>query len=333
MQYREFARDGVEQFSRRRHRRGSLGRRSRRSLFFVERVARRAEGLSRRSDRGSTSSSTSADSRATASTTSRFRRRSSCRPSSSSRERRFVGPPGDAAVRAPDRREADRPRPRRARWTSTTRIAEVFDERQIFRIDHYLGKETVQNILVLRFANSFFEPLFNQKYIDHVQITVAEEEGVGTRAGYYDQAGALRDMVQNHCCSCCALVAMEPPHSLDADVIRDEKLEVLQSLRPLTATPSIRASCAPNTAPASPTASQVPGVPRGSRRQPVTRRPKRSSRCRSSSTTGDGPACRSSCGPASGCRNAPAKSRFSSRKFRRSCSTRDADHRLERRTC
>jgi glucose-6-phosphate 1-dehydrogenase len=113
-------------------------------------------------------------------------------------------------------------------------IAGVFDERQIFRIDHYLGKETVQNILVLRFANSFFEPLFNQKYIDHVQITVAEAEGVGTRAGYYDQSGALRDMVQNHLLQVLALVAMEPPHSLDPDVIRDEKLEVIQSLRPWT---------------------------------------------------------------------------------------------------
>jgi glucose-6-phosphate 1-dehydrogenase len=113
-------------------------------------------------------------------------------------------------------------------------LAKVFDERQIFRIDHYLGKETVQNILVLRFANSFFEPLFNQKYIDHVQITVAETEGVGTRAGYYEQAGALRDMVQNHLLQLLTLVATEPPHSLDADVIRDEKLEVLQSLRPLT---------------------------------------------------------------------------------------------------
>ncbi len=112
-------------------------------------------------------------------------------------------------------------------------IARVFDERQIFRIDHYLGKETVQNILVMRFANSLFEPLFNQKYIDHVQITVAEEEGVGTRAGYYDQSGALRDMVQNHLLQLLSLVAMEPPHSLDADVIRDEKLEVLQCLRPL----------------------------------------------------------------------------------------------------
>jgi glucose-6-phosphate 1-dehydrogenase len=112
-------------------------------------------------------------------------------------------------------------------------IARVFDERQIYRIDHYLGKETVQNILVLRFANSIFEPLFNQKYIDHVQITVAEAEGVGTRAGYYEQAGALRDMVQNHLLQLLSLIAMEPPRSLDADVIRDQRLEVLQSLRPI----------------------------------------------------------------------------------------------------
>src|SRR2546426_5331997 len=112
-------------------------------------------------------------------------------------------------------------------------IADVFDERQIYRIDHYLGKVTVQNILVLRFANSIFEPLFNQKYIDHVQLTVAEEEGVGTRAGYYEQAGALRDMVQNHILQLLALVAMEPPRSLDAEVVRDEKLEVVRSLRPI----------------------------------------------------------------------------------------------------
>ena len=112
-------------------------------------------------------------------------------------------------------------------------LSEVFDERQIFRIDHYLGKETVQNILVLRFANSFFEPLFNEKYVDHVQITVAESEGIGTRAGYYEEAGALRDMVQNHMLQLLALVATEPPYSLDADVVRDEKLQVIRSLRPL----------------------------------------------------------------------------------------------------
>ncbi len=112
-------------------------------------------------------------------------------------------------------------------------IAAVFDEKQIFRIDHYLGKETVQNILVLRFANSILEPIFNHRFIDHVQITVSEAEGVGTRAGYYDKSGALRDMVQNHLLQLLALVAMEPPHSLKADVVRDERLEVIQSLRPL----------------------------------------------------------------------------------------------------
>ena len=112
-------------------------------------------------------------------------------------------------------------------------LAAAFAERQIYRIDHYLGKETVQNILVLRFANSIFEPLFNQKYIDHIQITVAETEGVGTRAGYYEHAGALRDMVQNHILQLLALVGMEAPRSLDADVVRDEKLDVIRSLRPI----------------------------------------------------------------------------------------------------
>jgi glucose-6-phosphate 1-dehydrogenase len=115
-------------------------------------------------------------------------------------------------------------------------VSTVFDERQIFRIDHYLGKETVQNILVLRFANSFFEPIFNQRYVDHVQITVAETEGVGTRAGYYEQAGALRDMVQNHMLQLVALVAMEPPYALQADAVRDEKLAVIRSLRPIVGT-------------------------------------------------------------------------------------------------
>jgi glucose-6-phosphate 1-dehydrogenase len=114
-------------------------------------------------------------------------------------------------------------------------IARVFDEKQIYRIDHYLGKETVQNILVLRFANSIFEPLLNQKYVDHVQITVAEEEGVGTRAGYYDHAGALRDMVQNHILQLLSVIGMEAPRSLEADAVRDEKLQVLLSLRAMDA--------------------------------------------------------------------------------------------------
>jgi len=117
--------------------------------------------------------------------------------------------------------------------TINATLAATFDERQIFRIDHYLGKETVQNILVMRFANALFEPLWNQKYIDHIQITVAEEEGVGTRANYYEEAGALRDMVQNHILQLLCMTAMEPPWAMTADVVRDHKLEVLNCLRPI----------------------------------------------------------------------------------------------------
>ncbi len=112
-------------------------------------------------------------------------------------------------------------------------VSDVLDESQVFRIDHYLGKETVQNILVMRFANSIFEPLWNHKYIDHVQITVAEEEGVGTRAGYYEESGAMRDMVQNHILQLLCLTAMEPPWSVQAGVIRDHKMEILNCLRPI----------------------------------------------------------------------------------------------------
>jgi glucose-6-phosphate 1-dehydrogenase len=123
-------------------------------------------------------------------------------------------------------------------------VAQAFDESQTYRIDHYLGKETVQNLLVLRFANSIFEPLWNAKYIDHVQITVAEEEGLvqyddegkvlGTRAGYYEGVGALRDMLQNHMLQVLCVVAMEPPWSLAPDIVRDAKAGVLNCLRPMT---------------------------------------------------------------------------------------------------
>jgi glucose-6-phosphate 1-dehydrogenase len=113
-------------------------------------------------------------------------------------------------------------------------VGAVFEERQIYRIDHYLGKETVQNLMVLRFANSLFEPLWNRTHIDHVQITVAETVGVGGRWSYYDGAGALRDMVQNHLLQVLCLTAMEPPIALDADSVRDEKVKVLKSLNPLT---------------------------------------------------------------------------------------------------
>jgi glucose-6-phosphate 1-dehydrogenase len=107
-------------------------------------------------------------------------------------------------------------------------------EQQVFRIDHYLGKETVQNILMFRFSNSIFERLWNRESVDHVQITVSEKMGVGERGGYYEEAGALRDMVQNHILQVLALVTMEPPLSLEAESIRDEKVKLLKSIRPLT---------------------------------------------------------------------------------------------------
>jgi glucose-6-phosphate 1-dehydrogenase len=107
-----------------------------------------------------------------------------------------------------------------------------FNEDQLYRIDHYLGKETVQNILMFRFANAIFEPVWNHKYIDHVQITAAEEEGVGHRAGYYEQAGVLRDMFQNHLFQLLSLVSMEPPASFAPDAVRDEKSKIMASVTP-----------------------------------------------------------------------------------------------------
>ncbi|WP_430398072.1 glucose-6-phosphate dehydrogenase [Ferrovibrio sp.] len=112
-------------------------------------------------------------------------------------------------------------------------IGAVFREEQIFRIDHYLGKETVQNLMALRFANALFEPIWHRGHIEHVQMTVAETVGVEKRGGYYDQSGAMRDMVQNHLLQLLCLVAMEPPASFEADAVRDEKLKVLQALHPI----------------------------------------------------------------------------------------------------
>src|SRR5712691_4998222 len=111
-------------------------------------------------------------------------------------------------------------------------VLKVFDEPQVYRIDHYLGKDTVQNLLVLRFGNGIFEPLWNRNYVDHVQITASETLGVERRGGFYETAGALRDMIQSHVLQLTSLVAVEPPASFDATAVRNEKLKVLQSIRP-----------------------------------------------------------------------------------------------------
>jgi len=119
-------------------------------------------------------------------------------------------------------------------------LHDCFEEQQIYRIDHYLGKETVQNILVFRFANGIFEPLWNKHYVDHIQITVAETVGVGARAGYFEKSGVIRDMFANHMLQLLTLTAMEPPYAFNASSVRDEKMKVLRSLRPLKSEEALR---------------------------------------------------------------------------------------------
>jgi glucose-6-phosphate 1-dehydrogenase len=120
-------------------------------------------------------------------------------------------------------------------------VLSVLDESQVFRIDHYLGKETVQNMLAFRFANGMFEPIWNRNFIDYVQITAAEDLGIGRRAGYYDEAGALRDLVQNHMLQLLSLLCMEPPVTFEADEVRDEKVKVLHAVEPPPADAVVRA--------------------------------------------------------------------------------------------
>ena len=112
-------------------------------------------------------------------------------------------------------------------------VGEIFQEEQIYRIDHYLGKEPVQNLLALRFGNALFEPLWRREWVESIQITIAEELGVEARGDFYDNTGALRDMVQNHLLQLLSIVTMEPPHSMDSDSVRDEKLRVLRALKPV----------------------------------------------------------------------------------------------------
>ena len=185
-------------------------------------------------------------------------------------------------------------------------VATVLDERQTFRIDHYLGKETVQNILVFRFGNSIFEPLWNRKYIDHVQITMAEEIGVERRGKFYDATGVIRDVVQNHLLQVLALVAMELPATFEADDVRDEKLKLLRSVRALS--------------PAGRRPRPVPGLPPASRGSRADRARRPTPRCGCTSTTGAGRACRSTSAPASGWRAGQPRCPSTSSRSRSACS-------------
>ncbi len=182
------------------------------------------------------------------------------------------------------------------------KLLEVFDESQIFRIDHYLGKETVQNLMALRFANALFEPVWNRNFIDNVQITAAEDIGIGGRAGYYEGAGALRDLVQNHMLQLLTLLTMEPPIAFEADRLRDEKLKVLEAIVPP------RVEDVPHDGRARAVRAGRLGrgggsrLSRGGGRRTRTRGPRPTRRCGCTSPTGAGPACRSTCAPASGWR-------------------------------
>ena len=175
----------------------------------------------------------------------------------------------------------------------------VFDESQVFRIDHYLGKETVQNLMALRFANALFEPVWNRNYIDNVQITAAEDIGIERRAGYYEGAGALRDLVQNHMLQLLALLAMEPPASFEANRLRDEKVKVLEAIVAADAARGKQDGAARAVRPRSGRRANRSRATARRRGWLPTRGPRPTPRCGLESPTGAGRGCRSICAPAS----------------------------------
>ena len=173
-------------------------------------------------------------------------------------------------------------------------ILRCAEEHQIYRIDHFLGKETVQNIMALRFANGMFEPLWNRDRIDHVQITVAETVGVESRGRFYEKTGALRDMVPNHVFQLLAMVAMEPPAGFDAHAVRSRKADVFSAMHTVEPEDAVRGQYGPGP-------DGVDRLPAGKGRRTRTPASRPMSPCSWRSTTGAGPACRSTCAPASTC--------------------------------
>ena len=222
----------------------------------------------------------------------------------------------ERARRARGARKAARPRPGQRAGDQPRRARGRSARAQALRIDHYLGKPAVQNLMALRFGNALFEPLWRRESIANIQITLAEDLGVGTRGDFYDRTGALRDMVQNHALQLLTMIAMEPPSTNDADAIRDEKLKVLRSLQALHAPRAWRATwCAASTAPARSTASRCRATWTRSRCPPAAAaRP--SSRCAPRCRTGAGPACPSTCAPASGWPRAMRRSSSTSARCR-----------------
>jgi glucose-6-phosphate 1-dehydrogenase len=188
------------------------------------------------------------------------------------------------------------------------RVLAIFDESQVFRIDHYLGKETVQNMMAFRFANGMFEPLWNRNYIESVQITAAEELGIGSRADYYDAAGALRDLIQNHMLQLLCHIAMEPPVSFTAEEVRNEKVKVLQAVPKPAPEDVPQMGCAPSTRPGTPAARTCPATCKR-RACPRARSPRPTRRYVWKSTTGAGRGSPSTCAPASAWRARSPRSR------------------------